>query len=130
MCVLFVEDEFLIRLIMTEALQDAGLEVLEAATGDEALALIRHPPCRFTALVTDYHMPGDTDGSRVAAVMRRQWPAMPVVIASGRPEIFQPDWRHALGYNLLRKPYMPMELIDLVRQLVDGQAGPASQAPP
>lgn len=118
MCVLLVEDEPLIREIMAESLQDAGFEVVEAMTGDEAVVLIRAEPERFRVLVTDFHMPGQTDGAAVATCMREHCPGIPVLIASGRPEVFQSCWRTKLGYKLLRKPYGPNELVGLVRRML------------
>ncbi|MGI4745949.1 MAG: response regulator [Janthinobacterium lividum] len=125
MCVLLVEDEFFIREIMSECLQDAGYDVIEVENGDTAVELIKHPPCAFTILITDFHMPGDADGSKVAAQVRLINPDIPVVIASGRPEALQPLWQTDLGYKLLRKPYLPSELIKLVESLV----GPPSSSP-
>ncbi len=113
MCVLLVEDEPLIREIMTETLEEAG-----ARPGDEAMELIRSSPKNFTALVTDFHMPGSVDGAEVAACIRQRVPHIPVVIASGRPEVFQPAWQLELGYHLLRKPYGPRQLIALLDQLL------------
>lgn len=118
MCVLLVEDESLIREIMSECLQDAGYEVIEVENGDSAVELIKHPPRRFTILITDFHMPGRADGSNVAALVRRMNPDIPVVIASGRPEALQSAWQDNLGYKLLRKPYLPSQLIKLVDSLV------------
>ena len=125
-CVLLVEDEPLIREIMTETLEEAGHEVAGARTGDEAMELIRSSPKRFVALVTDFHMPGSFDGAEVAACLRKRVPDIPVVIASGRPEVFKPAWRTELGYRLLRKPYGPRQLIALLEQLLAAAAQPAS----
>ncbi len=118
MCVLLVEDEPLIREIMTETLEEAGHEVTGARTGDEAMELIGSSPKRFIALVTDFHMPGRFDGAEVAARIRQRMPDIPVVIASGRPEVFQTAWRLELGYHLLRKPYGPRQLVALLGQLL------------
>lgn len=117
-CILLVEDELLIREIMVESLQDAGFDVVEASTGDEAIALIRGTPRSFSALVTDFHMPGRNDGSAVADCIRQHLPKVPVVIVSGRPEVFQVAWKTDLGYTMLKKPYRPGELVRLMRQLV------------
>lgn len=122
MCVLLVEDEPLIREIMSECLQDAGYDVIEVENGDRAVELIQQPPRQFTILITDFHMPGDTDGSKVAARLRLMSPHIPVVIASGRPEALQASWRTDLGYELLRKPYSPSQLIRLVESLVGQSA--------
>jgi CheY-like chemotaxis protein len=117
-CILLVEDEPLIREIMVECLQDAGLDVMEAATGDEAIEFIRARSRHFSILVTDFHMPGRTDGSTVASCIRWHLPQIPVVIASGRPEVFRAQWKTELGYTLLRKPYRPYDLVQLVHELV------------
>ena len=118
MCVLLVEDEPLIREIMAESLQDAGFDVVEAESGDVAFALITRLHRPFSALVTDFHMPGGQDGAAVADFMRERLPAIPVIIASGRPEVFQAHWRSELGYSFLRKPYTPGDLIGLLTRLM------------
>ena len=125
MCVLLVEDEPVIREIMAESLVDAGYDVVEAASGDEAMAIIRARAHPFTILVTDFHMPGDSNGADVAACLRVEYPGLPVVIASGRPDVFKPAWRTELGYGLLRKPYVPRELVALIRQMT-GEGEPAA----
>ena len=124
MCVLLVEDEPVIREIMAESLADAGYDVVEATSGDEALAIIRARSHPFSILVTDFHMPGEANGADVAACVRVVYPDLPVVIASGRPDVFKPAWRTELGYGLLRKPYVPRELVALIRRMI-GEDGAA-----
>ena len=119
MCVLLVEDEPMIREIMAESLQDAGFEVVAAHSGDQAIGLIADPHHRFSILVTDLHMPGNADGAQVAACMRELNPAIPVVIATGRPDVIQSACKDSLNYALLRKPYLPSHLVALVRDLVE-----------
>ena len=118
MCVLLVEDEPMIREIMAETLQDAGFDVYEASSGDSALEILRNPPRVFSLLVTDFHMPGDADGAQVAARIRSLIPGIPVIIATGRPEVLQTSWREELGYSLLKKPYLPSHLLTLVHSLM------------
>ena len=125
MCILLVEDESLIRELMAESLRDAGHDVVEVEDGAAALDAIHTLPMPLSILVTDFHMPGDVDGSQVAAQVRAIFPMLPVVIASGRPEVFQTSWQRDLGYRLIRKPYRPSELIALVRSLT-GQSGASS----
>ena len=117
MRVLLVEDEPLIRELMTESLRDAGYEVIDVENGAEAREVVRNQPEPLSILVTDFHMPGDMDGSEVAAQVRAVFPGLPVVIVSGRPEVFQSTWQHTLGYTLMKKPYRPSELVRLVRSL-------------
>lgn len=126
MCVLLVEDEFLIREMMSECLQDAGYDVMEVENGDTAVELIKHSPRVFTILITDFHMPGDADGSQVAAQLRLMNADIPVVIASGRPDALQAEWQTELGYKLLMKPYLPSQLVRLVESLV-GRPTPCTE---
>jgi CheY-like chemotaxis protein len=102
---------------MAESLEEAGFEVLQVATGDEAISVIREGRVTFTALVTDFHMPGDADGADVASCIRQKWPDMPVVIASGRPDVLRQAWRDDKGYRLLPKPYGPRQLIGVLRDV-------------
>ncbi len=117
MCVLLVEDEPLIRELMSESLRDAGYEVIDVGNGADAQEVVSDPRKALTILVTDFHMPGHLDGSQLAAWVRAAFPGLPVVIASGRPEVFQSAWQHTLGYTLIRKPYRPSELVGVVRSL-------------
>ncbi len=117
MCILLVEDEPLIREIMLESLRTAGFAVVGAADGDEAIRLIEDGTYRFMLLVSDLHMPGRRDGLAVAAAMRARWPEVPVVIASGRPDVFDAAGPATIGYHLLRKPYRPRDLVRLAATL-------------
>jgi hypothetical protein len=72
-------------------------------------------------------MPGDMDGSQVAAMVRHSFPRIPVIIASGRPEVLNADWQTDHGYRLLKKPYLPSDLVKLLRLLAD-PARPPGQA--
>lgn len=103
---------------MTEYLRDAGYDVVDVENGQVAVELLRDPPRQFSILVTDFHMPGDVDGSQVAQHVRTIFPDIPVIIASGRPEALRPEWRKNLGYVLLKKPYMPSDLVRIVASMV------------
>jgi CheY-like chemotaxis protein len=108
--VLVVEDEVLIRMMMSESLRQAGCEVVEASDAEEALAVAPEPD----VLVTDVKMPGAVDGLELASRMRRARPDLKVVITSG----------HALAQNaagladvFLPKPFALEQLVCRVRDL-------------
>ncbi len=80
---LVVEDDFLVRLTMADALTDGGFEVIEAGDAREAL----HQICErndITAMLTDINLPGGEDGFALARAVRVIRPDLPVVYASGR----------------------------------------------
>jgi len=102
---------------MSEALRDAGFDVVDAENGPRAVELVRHPPKPFTILVTDFHMPGNMDGAEVAAHVRAILPGIPVIIISGRPDVMRPSWQTEQGYALLKKPFVPSALLKLVNEM-------------
>ena len=120
--VLLVEDEFLIRLIMAEVLADEGFEVVEAASGDEAAALLEHAD-GFDLLLTDIHMPGRLDGIALAAMLRASDPHIPVVFVTGRPDVMVRVGKLGPSQAFIRKPYGPGEVLGVVRRLLAGGRG-------
>jgi CheY-like chemotaxis protein len=80
--VLVVEDELLIRLDLADQLRRAGLTVVEASTGDEALTVLKANDT-VDLVVSDIRMPGETDGMELAAWLRRERPKIKIVLVSG-----------------------------------------------
>ena len=81
--VLFVEDEYLVRLSTAEGLRMDGYEVIEAAHGAEALRVLESPSQRVDLLLTDVQMPGAMNGLGLAAWVRENRPDVLVAIWSG-----------------------------------------------
>jgi len=80
--VLVVEDDPLLRLAAVSALEDAGLEVLEAACADDALALLLDRD-GVDVLFTDVDMPGGMDGMQLATMVGFRWPSTRLLVTSG-----------------------------------------------
>ncbi len=125
MCVLLVEDEPLIITIMTECLTEAGYDVVQAADGAEAFRLIADPPGTFSMLVTDIHLSKGPNGLEVAAQLRGRFPNLPVIVATGRPDVLSAVPAAELRYRVVRKPYRPSELIGAIEAAI----GPGPHGP-
>jgi len=92
--VLVVEDEILLRSWLAERLRDEGHDVVEAASGDEAKAVLSSPiALSIDVVVTDLELPGSCDGVALTRHINARFPALPVIVASGRPPptAHQPD---------------------------------------
>jgi CheY-like chemotaxis protein len=113
--VLLVEDEFLVRLTLSEALADEGLDVVEAVSGDEALPLLEADD-QIILLLTDIQLPGKLNGLNLARLARRLRPDLPVIYMTGRP-----DTMAGLTVSerdaFIAKPYVPSEVTAAVRRL-------------
>lgn len=80
-CILLVDDDELVRASGTSSLRRAGYDVVQAADGEEALALL-DAAGPFDLMVTDYAMPG-LSGLDLIDAARRRKPRMPVLMVTG-----------------------------------------------
>ncbi len=111
--VLVVEDEFLIRMTLAEALGDEGFEVLEAESGDVALPmLVADPTIRL--LLTDIQLPGVLNGRMLAQRARERSPHLPIIYMTGQPD--PGDAPSALDV-FISKPYTLNDICDAARRL-------------
>lgn len=115
--ILLVEDEFLIRLVLSEAFLDEDFAVTEAGNGMEAVAALESNGA-FDLLLTDVHMPGQLDGVALARHARVRHPELPVIFATGRPEALQAFGAMGERDVVLSKPFSPSEALRMVKRLL------------
>lgn len=115
--VLLVEDETLVRELLAEVLSDAGHQVAEAGTGDEAAGLIKAPG-GFDLVLTDIEMPGRLDGVAVARRARVLRPDVPVVFVSGYAEERVRTRHLGQPWAFIPKPFRLSGVLAAVRRLV------------
>src|SRR6195256_1713422 len=112
--VLIVEDEFLLRLDPVDMVAAAGFQVVEAANADEAIEILE-ARWDITVVFTDIQMPGSMDGLKLARAVRGRWPPIKIVATSGHLDVSETDLPE--GGRFLRKPYSPVEVTGLLREL-------------
>jgi DNA-binding response OmpR family regulator len=113
--ILVVDDEQSIRTIVEYALRDAGFEVLSAARGDDALALVRRDPPDLVVL--DLMLPG-MDGLEVCRRIRAER-SVPIIILSARGEELDKVLGLELGADdYVTKPFSPRELVARVKAVL------------
>ena len=79
-----VEDEWLVRMEIADALLEAGWEVMEATSGEAALEMLENGR-RVELLVTDIRLPGRVNGWDVADKYRQAHKDVMVIYCSGNP---------------------------------------------
>lgn len=84
-CILVVEDEVLIRLMVSDELRDEGYDVIEACNADEALAVLKSA-VRVDLIFSDVRMPGSLDGLGLLTEVKTTFPLLPVILTSGHLE--------------------------------------------
>jgi CheY-like chemotaxis protein len=113
--VLLVEDEALISMLVSDALNEEGFEVHEVATADDALDFIEAGG-RVDVLFTDINLPGSMNGAELARRVRAMRPDLPVVYASARYGNGDMPGR-VPDSVFLPKPYDPQALCSVVARL-------------
>src|SRR5580698_11288280 len=113
--VLIVEDEPLVRLCAAQTVEDAGYEVIEAESADEAIAILESRR-DIRVIFTDIHMPGSMDGLKLAHAVRHRWPPIKIIVTSGRELATEQDLPE--GGRFFRKPYDPIAVCETLRELV------------
>jgi two-component system, response regulator PdtaR len=81
--VLVIDDDPVIRMFVGEALSEQGFRALSASSADEGLGVLLNR-ADIGVVITDVVMPGTLDGLGLVSEIRRRWPWLGIVIASGR----------------------------------------------
>ena len=119
--VLLVDDEALVRASTADMLTELGYEVVEAESGQDALALV---DLRLPDLViTDHLMPG-LSGTDLAMILATERPGLPVLIVSGYADL------DGLPTDLprLTKPFRQADLAERLAELKPRRA-PSGDSP-
>ena len=111
--VLVVEDEFLIRMTLAEALSDEGFDVVEAESGDDALSILQTDPA-IKLLLTDIQLPGVLNGRTLAKQARENMPSLPVIFMTGQPD---PGDQTSERDIYIAKPYTLFDICEAARRL-------------
>ena len=103
--ILVVDDEAIVRRVLTEMLSDSGLSTFEASDASEALNTLRKAGGNICVMVTDVRMPGFLNGLDLAKFTQNSWPWIRVIVMSG----FADGIRQELPPNVrfVPKPWVP-----------------------
>ncbi|MDX6717380.1 MAG: two-component system, chemotaxis family, protein-glutamate methylesterase/glutaminase, partial [Baekduia sp.] len=128
--ILVADDSTFMRRLLTQALRDAGFDVVgQAADGDEALALYRE--LRPDAMTLDLAMPG-MDGIGVLRALRGERSSLPVVVVSAFSPAHGAQAVDALAegaFDLVAKPAFGEPLEQFVGALRDKVTQAATAGP-
>jgi CheY-like chemotaxis protein len=104
--IMVVDDDVFERMGASFMFSDAGYRVLEAGNADEALlALESNSDVRL--LFTDVSIPGSMSGADLAHQVAERWPAVRIIVTSGRPR----PVRLPAGTRFHAKPYEPTSVL-------------------
>jgi PAS domain S-box-containing protein len=114
--VLLVEDEEPVRLILSEALSNAGYTVIECGSGPEALTAWEAYGDRVQLLLCDVVLPDGISGFDLSVKLTQARPGLRVLLMSG----YQEHAAAPIGAMFLAKPFSLEHMLATVRRCLDG----------
>lgn len=119
--ILVAEDESLLRMLTVDTLEEAGFDVIEAASGDAGARMIEDGR-EIAGLVTDIQMPGQIDGCALARITHQQHPDAVILVVSGNRVPGPTELPE--GAEFIGKPYeIGVVLRTLKQMLIISDAG-------
>jgi DNA-binding response OmpR family regulator len=113
--ILLVDDDEMMRVLLTQVLESSQFRVTTAASVSEAIHRIDTEP--FDALISDLHMPGAGDGFTVISTMRHKHPDAVTLLFTGYPALKEAmDAILLQADEVLVKPMPPEDLVAVVRE--------------
>jgi DNA-binding response OmpR family regulator len=111
-------------MVIEDALTEGGFEAAIAASGEEAVTLLKSGLVPYRALVTDIHLRGKMDGWEVARQAREIDPEFPVVYISAA---HAGQWASQGVPNsvVMTKPFAPAQLVTAISNLLNAGTPPA-----
>ncbi len=110
--ILLVDDEEMVRSVLTKLLTLRGHAVWAAPSGPDALTLVDARP--FDIVFVDQAMP-EMNGRELAQILRRRFPALPILLLTGDTEVGEAG--HDI-YVILSKPFQIKEIESTIQRLI------------
>lgn len=115
--VLVVDDDESVRSLAKNVLQKAGIRILVAADGVEAVEVFQDHRAEVVLVVLDLTM-RNRSGEETLRELRRMQPEVKVIVSSGyTAEDVSTQLAGEDAVVFLQKPYKPAQLLDAVRRL-------------
>ncbi len=119
--ILLVEDEDAVRTFAARALQTRGYDVLQAESGEAALAVVEQFEGRIDCVVSDVVMP-NMDGPTMAKALRGMLPDTPIIFVSGYAEdAFAKSLDPEQEFHFLPKPFSLKQLAAAVKEVMSAK---------
>jgi len=117
--VLVIDDEPILRMLITDVLEENGYKALEAADGPTAMKFLESD-ARIDLLITDVGLPGGMNGRQVADAARKQRPDLKVLFVTGYAEkAVVGDGHLAPGMEVMTKPFVVTALAQKIRDMIE-----------
>lgn len=114
--ILVVDDEEILRMLITDTLEFEGYTIEEAEDGQEGYEMIASTP--FDLIILDYMMPRLT-GMEVLEKIQPLALNVPIIMLTAKAQQADREMAHHFGAShFMPKPFSPADLVALVNQIL------------
>ena len=117
--ILVVDDEALIRAMLSDYLQECGFKVLEGSTADEAILIIEKSDVIIDLVFSDVSMPGSMDGFGLAHWIHTNRPGLPIILTSGDAKKASSAKKLCESEPFMAKPYELSVVVARIRASIE-----------
>lgn len=119
-CILLVEDDEMVRSLVSRILTSLGYQTIEAEEGHEAFQIIESSR-RIDLMITDLVLPKGMNGAVLARNARERRPDFKVLFMSGyAADTIQQAEDMSDTFELIQKPFTKMALANKIRAILHG----------
>jgi CheY-like chemotaxis protein len=115
--ILVVEDDVLIRMVISQYLRECGYRVVEASNADEAVIVLQEPELRIDVVLSDVEMPGSMDGFGLSQWIRQHRQGLDIILVGTPARAADAAADLCESGPMLAKPYEPQLVVDRIRRL-------------
>ena len=109
---LVVENETLLSVDISDALEDEGYDVITVANANDAIKVLETRNDIRTTF-TDIDLPGSMDGLKFAAAVRDRWPPVNIIVTTGMRAPRRDEMPAKSVF--IAKPYRSAEVFEALR---------------
>jgi CheY-like chemotaxis protein len=120
--VLILDGDVLVRMPVVEYLRECGCRVIEAATTDEAIAILQKTNIPVDVVLSDIDVPGSMNGFGFAQWARSVRPELKILLAGTPGRTVQNAAELGEAGPLLKKPYEHKLVLDRMKRLLAARA--------
>jgi CheY-like chemotaxis protein len=116
--VLVVDSEIIVRMTLSEYLRHCGYTAIEAASGEEALTVLKDADIAVDVALTEVELRGEIDGFQLAAWIRTRRPGIAVILAGTPKRAAKAAGDLCEDGPMMSKPYDPQLVVDRIKRLM------------
>lgn len=117
--ILIVDDDDAIRRLIRDALEPLGYTILEAGSGEDALAVLGRTKEKIDLVLTDLIMPGMNGQELIETILQDQPDIKSILMSGYTDDIIAERGDLKPGVDFINKPLLPIALSNKVRDVLD-----------